>query len=69
MMTLGNEDILIGNLKWKPKLTLPTFKIPEPYRAWCHSCKQGFMNLDELTEHNRQWHRVNSPVKVKNAVP
>lgn len=44
----------------KQKITLTTlttiqqFQIPSPYRAWCHSCNQGFRTLVDLTRHNRQ---------------
>ena len=29
------------------------FKIPEPYRAWCHLCNQGFAGIDEIQKHDR----------------
>jgi hypothetical protein len=39
----------------KPLLKLhPQFKIPEPYRAWCHPCNQGFMSIEELQAHDRE---------------
>jgi hypothetical protein len=38
----------------KPKITATSilqFRIPTPYRAWCHQCQQGFMSLKEIQEH------------------
>jgi hypothetical protein len=42
------------------------FKIPAPYRAWCHLCKgeetvpgikgAGFTSIDEMREHSLQVH-------------
>jgi hypothetical protein len=40
----------------KPLLKVPLtpqFKIPAPFRAWCHRCDRGFMSLEELTDHDR----------------
>jgi hypothetical protein len=50
------------------EVSAPTehFKIPAPYRAWCHLCKgedtvpgirgRGFATLDELMEHDGKVH-------------
>lgn len=36
----------------KPLLTLKVqYRIPAPYRAWCHVCNNGFMFIDELAAH------------------
>jgi hypothetical protein len=34
------------------------FKIPEPFKAWCHACQKGFMSIKELQDHLVQAHRV-----------
>jgi hypothetical protein len=39
----------------KPLLKLrPQFVIPEPFRAYCHGCKQGFLTLEDLAAHDRE---------------
>ena len=34
------------------------FKIPEPFRAWCHECNIGFMTIEDLEQHVKDKHRV-----------
>ncbi|HEY1464004.1 MAG TPA: hypothetical protein VGF44_11345 [Terriglobales bacterium] len=48
------------------KFADPQFKIPAPYRAWCHLCKedktvpgqrgQGFLTPEELQKHTAEIH-------------
>jgi hypothetical protein len=49
------------------------FVIPAPYRAWCHPCKQGFMSIAELSEHNRthinKHQQINAEEQEKKNVP
>jgi hypothetical protein len=40
------------------KIQLEQFKIPPPYRAWCHQCNRGFKSIEELQDHLLQAHRV-----------
>ena len=41
-------------MNFKPRITLrEQFKIPSPFRAWCHACEKGFEILDDLTRHNK----------------
>lgn len=48
----------------KQKITLTQtqqFKIPTPYRAWCHPCNQGFMSIAELQTHDHEKHLTGVP--------
>lgn len=54
---LDNDTILrimnsIGLDPHKPK----QFKIPAPFKAWCHECNKGFLSIDALSEHNVEKH-------------
>lgn len=42
--------------------TLEPFKIPEPYKAWCHLCNQGFTNIYELGRHNYEMLREHQKI-------
>ena len=54
MTAITGDQITIGALKFKPIVRLQTqFKIPAPYRAWCHACSEGFVSIDKLIEHNK----------------
>ena len=58
---MSEEPILIGPLKWKPKLTSIPFKVPEPYTCGCAQCKVWFMTTGELREHFRTKHGAYKP--------
>lgn len=59
---MSDDEILIGPLKWKPKLTLgQQIKIPKPYTCGCAQCKMWFMTTAELTEHFRTKHGAYKP--------
>lgn len=63
-MTIATEHITIGALKFKPFMTLrEQFKIPAPFKTWCHCCNTGFMSIDEMTAHNNQWRTKHQGVK------
>jgi hypothetical protein len=43
----------------KPLLTqgflTKQFRIPVPYRVWCHPCERGFMSIEESEKHDREF--------------
>ena len=48
------DDEILFNILGKIINTCdPDFKIPPPFRAWCHVCNTGFMSIDELQSHNK----------------
>jgi hypothetical protein len=42
------------------------FKIPEPFRAWCHYCNRGFLTQEELDKHNAD--NLNNHRRINGAV-
>lgn len=59
---MSDDEILIGPLKWKPKLNLgQRVDIPAGFTCGCVPCKVWFKTLAELREHTKTKHGAYKP--------